>query len=71
MLSLKKKKEKILLYDTQTWNYLETVSEYVITLVSQLYEPKNLTQLGKCIISIRNIKKICFIFAKSFERQKQ
>jgi pseudo-rSAM protein len=36
------KKAEILLYDTQNGNYLETVSEYVIALVSQLYDSKNL-----------------------------
>jgi pseudo-rSAM protein len=36
------KKEKALLYDTITGNYIETASESVISLVSKLYEPKNL-----------------------------
>ena len=36
------KEKKILLYDTQSGNRLETGHEDAISLVSQLYEPKNL-----------------------------
>jgi pseudo-rSAM protein len=36
------KKEKILLYNTQTGNYIETALEEAVTLISQMYEPKNL-----------------------------
>ena len=36
------KEEKILLYDTQSGNRIETESKDAISLVSQLYEPKNL-----------------------------
>jgi pseudo-rSAM protein len=45
------KSEKILLYDTKTGNNVETVSEPAISLISQMYEPKNLgvTLLSKDI----------------------
>jgi pseudo-rSAM protein len=36
------KKEKILLYNTQTGNYIETALEEAISLVLQIYESKNL-----------------------------
>jgi pseudo-rSAM protein len=52
------KKEKILLYNTQNGNYLETASEYAIALVSQLYEPKNLgvTLLNKELQKSPNVQ---------------
>ncbi|GHU72358.1 hypothetical protein FACS189413_15320 [Bacteroidia bacterium] len=36
------KKEKILLYNTQTGNYIEAALEEAISLVLQMYEPENL-----------------------------
>ena len=36
------KKEKILLYNTKNGNYIEAVFKEVISLVMQMYEPKNL-----------------------------
>ena len=36
------KERKILLYDTKSGNYIETENKDAISLISQLYEPKNL-----------------------------
>jgi len=36
------KENSILLYDTKSGNYIETEQKDVISLVAQLYEPKNL-----------------------------
>jgi pseudo-rSAM protein len=42
------KQNKMLLYDTHTGNYIETVFDKAIALISQMYEPKN---LGVTLIS--------------------
>jgi hypothetical protein len=63
------KNGKILLYDTQTGNHIETASGYAISLVSQLYEPKNLgvTLLSKVIQTnpdIQNfVREVCSFYS--------